>query len=169
MEHRPVPLDRFRLDASGATAVEFALVLPLLAFLLFGMAEVGILGIAAAEFDNAVFDAARTIRTGQDDGPKSATAFETLVCSRMTAPRTECRERLTVSVREFDSFADTAGPAAGDPGGQFEESGPGAVMMVQAVYRREIISPMLAPVLRSSRPRDIVLRATAAFKNEPFG
>jgi Flp pilus assembly protein TadG len=163
------PFARMRRDERGATALEFALILPLLVFMLFSMAEVGIVGIAAAEFDNAVFDAARTIRTGQDDAPQSATAFETLVCSRMTAARTECRDRLTISVQSFDSFADTTSAAAGEPGGHFDPGGPGAIMMVQAAYRREVIAPMLAPVMRSRSPQDLTLRSTAAFKNEPFG
>ncbi|HLY54169.1 MAG TPA: TadE/TadG family type IV pilus assembly protein [Stellaceae bacterium] len=60
---RPL-LGRARAERSGATAVEFALLLPALAYLIFGVVDMGLMMFASEEMDLAASEAVREIRTG---------------------------------------------------------------------------------------------------------
>ncbi len=55
----------FHDDRRGATAVEFAIVAPVFFFLIFLIAETAMIFIAEQVLDNAVFESARLVRTGQ--------------------------------------------------------------------------------------------------------
>lgn len=61
---RSLKFKRFPSAEDGATAVEFALVAPVLFFLAFGIVETGIVYAADILLKNATYDAARTGRTG---------------------------------------------------------------------------------------------------------
>ena len=73
----------FLHDRSGATAIEFAFVAPVLFLSLFSIIEVGMLGMMSSGLDNAVFETSRMIRTGRSDAPASAAAFEDQVCEKL--------------------------------------------------------------------------------------
>ena len=81
--HQRVRRRGFRRDERGATAVEFALVAPLLCFMLLSIVEIGMLAMMSSALDNSVIEVARRIRTGRSDGPTSASTFEDQVCTHL--------------------------------------------------------------------------------------
>ena len=70
-------------DDDGATAIEFAFVAPLLFLTLFSLVEIGMLAMMSSGLDNAVYETARRIRTGRDDGATNASGFEDQICARL--------------------------------------------------------------------------------------
>lgn len=160
---------RFGQDERGGAAIEYALLAPILIFLLFATIEVGLVGMMSAGLDNGVTQAARMIRTGQDDGPVDNAGFEGLVCTSLGGDTAECRSRLQVSVRRYATFAQAVAAAQSPPDGAFDKGEAGDIIMVRAAYRWPMITPTLG-VLGEPRPApfEVTLDARAAFKNEPY-
>lgn len=158
---------RFRRDESGATAIEFAFVAPVLFLTLLSLVEMGVLGMTIMNVDAAVLESSRRIRTGRDDAAASAQAFEDQICSNMGGGLATCRERLVISVNRFDKFADANALAAAPPDGTFDKGGAGDIIIVKANYRWPLLTPLLANMERGG-PTDVIIPARAAFKNEPF-
>ena len=112
----PGPLRRLLRCPSGATAIEFALVAPIL-FLTLGMiVETGLFLTVQYMLQDATITAARQIRLGTVGPTSSATGapnqmsmagFKTLVCNELLniiVPN--CRTRIVVDARRAASFAD---------------------------------------------------------------
>lgn len=158
----------FRRDQRGATAVEFALVAPILFLALFSLVEVGMLGMMSSALDNAVFETSRRIRTGRDDGPTSASTFEDQICGRMGGSLGECKSRLTVSVQKFDRFTDANAVVNAAPAGQFNKGSAEDIVIVKADYRWPLMTPFIATAYHRDGPMNVTLGARVAFKNEPF-
>jgi Flp pilus assembly protein TadG len=156
----------FRGDESGAAAIEYAIIAPVLFFALLSLIEIGVLGMMTSGLDNAVIDASRRIRTGRSDAASSASAFEDQVCGRL--PLTSCRDRLVVSVQKFSGFATAGAAVAAAPQGQFDKGGPSDIILVKADYKWPLITPFLATAYHRSGPMDVTVSARFAFKNEPF-
>jgi Flp pilus assembly protein TadG len=159
---------RLRRDEGAATAVEFALIAPVLILTLFSIIEIGVLGFVSNNLDDAVGSAARTVRTGQADGPNSASALEDLVCTRMIDPATTCRDKLTVSVEKYGSFATMAASADTPPNGAFDKGASGDIILVKANYRWPLVTPFIGQIFHHTSPSEVQLDARMAFKNEPF-
>src|SRR5262245_33153940 len=74
---------RWRRDERGSAAVEFAIIAPVFFFLMFVIAETALVFIAEQVLDNAVFETARLIRTGQvQQAGMSKADFKAQVCAR---------------------------------------------------------------------------------------
>lgn len=159
---------RFSQDARGATAIEFALVAPLLFFALLSLVEIGVVGMLSASLDTAVVDAARRIRTGRDGAATTAEQFKAQVCARMGTPG-PCTSQLSISVQTFAKFADANQVAAAGPDGRFDAGGPGDIVLVKADYRWPLMSPFLGGAFSRSGAFEVKIPARAAFKNEPYG
>lgn len=158
----------FRTDNSGATAVEFALVAPLLCFALLSLVEIGMLGMMQSGLDNSLVEVSRKIRTGRADGPASATSFEDQVCGNIGGSLSACRDRLTISVQQFDNFAAATGVITAAPAGQFNKGGPDDIIIVKADYRWPLMTPFIATAFHRDGPLSITLGSRMAFKNEPY-
>lgn len=158
----------FRRDASGSAAVEFALIAPILFFALLSLVEVGVLCMMSNGLDNAVSATARSIRTGRADAPATASAFEDMVCARMHADLADCRERLTVSVRIFDSFAAAAATTAAPPAGEYNRGAASDIILVKANYEWPLITPFLSQGYEHTGPYQVTMASRVAFRNEPF-
>lgn len=158
----------FRRDERGATAVEFALVAPILCFALLSLVEIGMLGMMSSGLDNAVIEAARRIRTGRADGPTSATTFEDQICANLGGNTSACRSRLVVSVQKFSKFYDAGGSISAPPNGAFDKGVAGDIIIVKADYNWPLMSPFIATAFERSGPMNIMLGSRLAFKNEPF-
>jgi Flp pilus assembly protein TadG len=154
-------------DRSGASAVEFAMIAPLLIFILVSIFELGTLALISSGLDTAVNDISRLIRTGQP-GPVSAASFEDMVCTRMGGNVTDCMTRMTVSVSKFGAFTSANSFATTPPDSSFDKGGAGDIIVVKVDYTWPIISPMLAPSFPSTAPFQLTISSRAAFKNEPF-
>ncbi|MBX3486211.1 TadE/TadG family type IV pilus assembly protein [Phenylobacterium sp.] len=159
---------RFSRDEGGATAIEFALVAPLLFFSLFSLIEIGMLGMMSSALDNAVVESARRIRTGRDDGPTSAASFKNQICDNMGGAVGSCLSRLTVSVQRFPKFYDANQVAAAQPAGEFNKGGPGDIVLVKANYRWPLMTPFLATAFNRDGPMQVTIASRTAFKNEPY-
>ncbi len=95
---------RFWRNASGASALEFALVAFPFILLVLAVLEVGIVYFANFMLENAVAQGARLIRTGQAQNQNfDAGKFKTEVCKNLSAP-IDC-SRLMLDVRHFSSFS----------------------------------------------------------------
>jgi Flp pilus assembly protein TadG len=158
---------RFERDERGATAIEFAFVAPVLFFALLSLIEIGVLGTMMMGVDAAVLEAARRIRTGRDDAASTAQEFEDQVCANIGGGLASCRDRLLISVKRFDKFADANAVADAAPDGTFNKGGAGDIIIVKANYTWPLLTPFLAN-LEHDGPTDVIIPARAAFKNEPF-
>ena len=158
----------FLHDRSGATAIEFAFVAPVLFLSLFSIIEVGMLGMMSSGLDNAVFETSRMIRTGRSDAPASAAAFEDQVCEKLGGNVTNCRDRLTISVQRFDRFADANAGVAAAPAGQFNKGAAEDIIIVKANYVWPLMTPFIATAYERNGPLSITLGSRVTFKNEPF-
>jgi Flp pilus assembly protein TadG len=159
---------RFALDTSGATAIEFAFVAPVLFLSLFSIVEVGMLGMMSSGLDNAVFETSRTIRTGRGDAPASAAAFEEQVCDKLGGDMDKCKARLTISVQRFDRFSDANTIIAAAPAGQFNKGGAEDIIIVKANYVWPLMTPFIATAYEHNGPLSVTLGSRVTFKNEPF-
>jgi Flp pilus assembly protein TadG len=159
---------RLRRSDDGATAIEFAFVAPVLFFALFSLVEIGMLGMMTSGVDNAVYEAARRIRTGREDAATSAATFEDQICARLGGNLAACRERLTTSVQRFSRFADANALAAQPPDNSFDKGAAEDIIIVKADYRWPLMTPFLATSNGRTGPLEITLASRVTFKNEPF-
>jgi Flp pilus assembly protein TadG len=155
-------------DRSGGSAVEFAILAPILIFVLISIFELGILALMSSALDNAINDVSRLIRTGQSPGPVSAASFKDMVCTRMGGNVADCMGRMKVSVEQFSRFTDANLVATTAPNDTFNKGGANDIIVVKADYTWPLISPMLAPSYPSAGPFQVTISSRAAFKNEPF-
>ncbi|MDZ4375987.1 MAG: TadE/TadG family type IV pilus assembly protein [Phenylobacterium sp.] len=158
----------FRRDESGATAIEFAFVAPVLFFALFSLIEIGMLGMMSSGVDNAVFEASRRIRTGRDDAATSAATFEDQICTRLGGDMTACRDRVVTSVQRFSRFADANSVATSPPDNAFNKGAAGDIIIVKVNYRWPLMTPFLATTRGRTGPMEVTISSRVAFKNEPF-
>jgi len=159
----------FRRDESGAAAIEFSLIAPVLFFALFSIIEIGVLGMMTSGLDSAVIQAARRIRTGRDDAASSASQFKDQVCGNMGGPlTTSCRDRLVISVQKFSNFTNAAAAAAAQPAGQFDKGTASDIILVKANYKWPLMTPFLATAYNRTGPMEVTITSRMAFKNEPF-
>ena len=158
----------FLADDSGASAAEFALVAPILFALLFGTIEVGVQGMVTSSLENAVGAASRTIRTGESDGPTTASAFKNLICAGMVDSLTDCNARLSISVKPFASFSSAGSAVTTTLDGTFNKGGAGDIILVQATYDWPAIAPTFDAHLNRIGPTKVLLSTQAVFKNEPY-
>ncbi len=99
---------RFGRSRSGATAVEFTLVVVPFFLLTFGLAEIAMIGFAQSSLNFAISETARQIRTGraQMDGV-SAGQIEQQLCGELNSFIVmTCDNNLFLDVDRFDSFVD---------------------------------------------------------------
>lgn len=158
----------FWRDDRGGTAIEYAIVAPVLIFLLFATIEVAMVGMMSAGLDNAVARTGRMIRTGQADGPTNASQFETFVCRGLGEDNDECRSRLQVSVQRYANFSQATTADSSLPDGAFNKGSAGDIVMVRASYRYPLLTPQLGFYGTPSAAGEVLLDARTAFKNEPF-
>jgi len=116
---------RFRDSECGATAIEFALVAPVLLVLLFGIIAISLVFFAGVMLENATKHASRQLMTGEISSLDSTT-----VCSKLLAPEMFNCENLRVTVSNAQCFSNFVPPSSDAPG----IGGPSAAVMVKASY-----------------------------------
>lgn len=168
-------LGRFLKRKSGASAVEFALIVAPFLVLLIGLFEVAMIFIAMTTMEHGVAEAARRIRTGELQGSgASAESFKDLVCDS-TFGILDCDERLMVDVRVFDNFGAAQGDSPLQDGEINEDSlqfdaGQGSdIVLARVFYEWQIITPMIGGPMSNMTGDRRLLQASVAFRNEPFG
>jgi Flp pilus assembly protein TadG len=165
---------RFRADASGTVAIEFALVaIPFLAFS-FAIIETGVVYFAQEFLDFAVHEASRQILTGQVRG--SGTEPEQKIRARLKEilPAWLDTEKVVISVTSSSSFSSSelATKCVGQPLNQalfgVNVGSAGSMVVVQACYEYPIFASALGTGLVNNGGSGRILVATNIFRNEPY-
>lgn len=178
-------LRRLRREESGATAVEFGVIaLPFL-LLLFGIMSVCLFYFANFAIENAVWQAARAIRTGQlqqgkgaytgasTDADKKA-AFKQALCSY--APTfLDCNSKAVVIVQSNANFSGISEPSCTSDGNVINQSsaafnaGSGSsVVLVTVCYPWNFGGKL--PLFKMGNLNDgsLLMQASVAFRTEPY-
>ena len=169
-----LPNKTLRRDNAGAVAIEFALVLPIFAMLIFGLAEVSLIQFAATSLQGASTSAARQIRTGNvQESADPLAAFQEIFCDEVAA-FVSCDGGVIFNVESFGSFQSVTFAPLANPDGSlknttFAPGGPGAIMIVEAAYQWEILTPGLGLMLGDDGGTTRLISSTSVFRNEPYG
>lgn len=178
-------LERFAADRSGAMAVEFALVVAPLLFMIFAILELAIVFMVSSTLENATTDTARTIRTGavQTAGGASKTTIRNAICARLGWLQAQCQTNLSVDVRTYAAFNNPTIPDPivtttlpnGTTTRTFDETRvaynggvQGDIVLVRAFYRWKLITPYLSGGLERLDGGVTMLTSAATFRNEPY-
>lgn len=155
-------LHRLARSRRGTTALEFALVGPLLLMLVFIIIENGLMLFAQAVLDNATTAAARQIQIGTIT---TSAAFNTAICANTST-------FLNCSNLQFYVASSSSGfPAAVTPSStgafasaSFATGSGGSYVLAEVAYNRSFVAPWVI----SLGGTGWILLSTAAFQNEPF-
>ncbi len=169
---------RFARGQDGAAAVEFALVaLPFFALLL-GIIEIGMIYLISTTLEDATGNAARLIRTGSlqtQATTETASAFQAAICNKLSWLGSQCTSKLEVDVRTFAQFQSVSLPSPVANGKlqpqsqlQFTMGGPGDIVLVRAYYPWTLIAPALDGMTSQTSGGQLLITATATFRNEPY-
>ncbi len=160
----------FRDATRGVSALEFALVAPVLLLLMLLVMESGILLFGQAALDAATADAGRLIRTGQAQlAANGQSLFTTRLCSDLSGV-VSCSS-VQVNVQSAASFAALSTAIATTSSGAlattgFVPGGPGADVVVQVGYRPDLAIPLVGSVLQAAFGPLMV--STQVFQNEAY-
>jgi len=166
---------KFACSNSGSTALEFAIVAPVFLVALFGTMEVGIAYGAQASLQNSANQAARMVRTGQVQGQSmTQQQFRTQICNNIQ-PLLVCDSNLQIDLESYNTFnsANFASPLLAngtlDPSlANYSPGNPCDVVLLRVFYKWSVITPLIAPLLSDMPNNQMLLSATAAFRNEPY-
>lgn len=171
-------LSRWRSDAKGVTAIEFAMVAMPFLMLLFGIIGVGLYFFTTFTLENAVEQAARVLRTGQaQEAGFTEAQFKTKVCEYVPS-HIDCAGKVRVNVL---SFADTANITPGSlpnclngdntlaGATQYDPGGASEVVVVWVCYEWELSSKIPFLDLGNMAGGSRLIQATSVFRTEPFG
>jgi Flp pilus assembly protein TadG len=169
---RARPIVRFVKNRDGASALEFAMIAPVLFTLFLGMFDSAFMMMRDHILSAAADDASRIMRTGQYlNASDPEQAFRDAVCAR-TINLMPC-EDIYYDVRTFDNFQSVSMDAAqlgpnGEPTNfDFEPGGPTSVMAVRLLYNNEFATPFLNEVFGVPNT-GLPLTATVIVRGEPW-
>ena len=165
---------RFLRATSGATAVEFSLLLAPFLAIAFAILQTGIIFFAGQALETAAAKSARLILTGQAQMKGwSAGDFQSQLCALVTG-LFNCSTGIYVDVENYSSFA-AANLAVPVANGVFNSSdigfnpgGPGDVVVLRLYYKYPVFVNLLGSSLSNLNGGYNLLTATAVFKNEPY-
>ena len=178
---------RLRRDDRGATAIEFAVVGTLFFTIVFAILELALIFFTSSVLSHATAEAGRSIRVGQFQGCGKQDAFKALVCDRMKG-MLNCSSNLRVDVITGSGFRSLNMPDAGNGGisdpngnqqvnnGRFDSTQAGDPVAVRATFYYPLMLPPKLTRLETRggagggvvAPGRHIIRATTAFRNEPF-
>lgn len=168
---------RFIANRKGATAVEFAMIAPMLFGFLFAILETGTLFVRATALETGIEEAKRVTMTGQIASAGAPAmqeaAFRTAFCAQVDWI-IKC-EDVKFDVRAFTTFGAAAmpNPVSGgvfDPTGmQFNPGLPCQIVVIRAYYEVKSITGFIRNDVANLGSGNVLLGGSAAFKNEPFG
>jgi Flp pilus assembly protein TadG len=162
-----------RRDEDGSVAIEFAIIAPVFFFLMFVIAETALVFVAEQVMDNAVFETARLIRTGNAQS-MSEEEFTDEVCNRVSI-FVDCGSAdFYLDVKSYATFDSMVldqpvddEDEFEDPGG-FEFGGPSDIVVVRAYYQWPTNAIFGSLSLKNLSNGKRLIGAFAAFRNEPF-
>lgn len=167
---------RLRRSEDGSAAVEFALIAPAFFFLMFVIAETALVFVAEQVMDNAIFETARLVRTGQvQKGGISQANFRTAVCNRMSV-FIDCNSgNFYLDVRSYSDFASMQlGPPVDEDEeyldeGTYQFGNENDIVVVRAYYQWPTNRIFGGLSLQNLDNGKRLIGSFAAFRNEPYG
>ena len=164
-------------DRRGASAIEFAIVGPLLISMSCFSIEVGLDMFTQQALDYATMSAARQVQIGASQGTSAtADAFKTNVLCPQLPGFLTC-DRVLVQINRVDDYYDTnAYKPPAKPDGSVDQSampycnpGPATLMMVRAVYMAPVFTAYaFQPTTNFEGVAALPLTSTAALMTERF-
>jgi Flp pilus assembly protein TadG len=181
----PGLLRRWRRDESGLTAVEFALVAMPFLLLLFGIMSVCLFYFANFTLENAVWQAARAVRTGQmqqssgdytglTTTAERIQAFKKAMCDR--APTFfNCLSKAVVIIQSNANFGNISQPTCTNNGtminqnqAAFDAGGASAVVLVTVCYPWDFGGKLPFFSMSDLNDGSLLMQASVAFRTEPY-
>jgi Flp pilus assembly protein TadG len=181
----PALMRRWQKDESGATAIEFGIVAMPFMLLLLGIMWVSMFYFANFSLENAVWQAARAIRTGQvqqSTGAYAGTvtnedrkqAFKQALCAK--APTFfNCSSKAVVIVQSNSNFAGINEPTCANNGtmidqgtATFNTGGASAVVLVTVCYPWDLASKLPFFTFGNLNDGSYLMQASVAFRTEPY-
>jgi len=167
-------MNRFRTSIDGTTAVEFAMLAPVLMYIFMGILEISLMFFAAVNIDGAAIDAARRIRTGQAQTSGNAqTDFDSAFCAGLSGA-ISCSD-VFYDVRTVSNFTSVSlttdiDPVTGDPITYgFTAGGAGDIIVVRAMYYWDFATPLIGKFFETtSGSSRRLLTSTVVFRTEPY-
>ena len=166
----------FARREDGAVAVEFAIVAAPFIALILATLQTSLAFFAGQVLESAVVDSSRVILTGSaQNGNMTQSGFATTVCGKVQA-LFNC-SKLMIDVQTANSFANanTSMPtltfdAKGNVTNnwQFQPGNPGDIVVMRVMYQWPVFLGPLGLSLSNESNGNLLLMATATFKNEPF-
>lgn len=166
---------RAAADKSGATALEFAIVAPIMLLFMMAIIELGAVYVGDATLRMTTNTIAREVRTGQVQALNlSKTQFRDLYCSKLPL-FLKCDASLEIDVEAYNTFGAAGYQPAIMPDGTLnlglDNYDPGTscdVVLVRAFYQWPVQTPGFLPFLVNLAGNKHLLSSAAAFRNEPF-
>lgn len=167
---------------SGATAIEFAIILPLFLSFILGIFDICSYFFVAGQLQYGVEQASRAIRVGDatvtGNTKAKAAAFRDLVCSNIyTFMVNDCSNNLKVDVRSFSTFDVISYPPNQDLNGDgiidddevsYCAGEPSSAVVARAYFNYTTIVPSLAVLFTSVVPGTITISSSTTFRTEPY-
>ncbi len=164
-----------RRDERGSVAIEFAIIAPIFFFLMYVIAETALVFVAEQVMDNAVFETARLIRTGQaQDAGMTKTDFTNQVCSRVSVFINCSGANFYLDVKSYPTFGDMviAQPVDDDDDfvdpGAFDFGTASEIVVVRVYYQWPTNRIFGSLSLKNLSNGKRLIGSFAAFRNEPF-
>jgi Flp pilus assembly protein TadG len=166
-------------DARATTAVEFALVAPLVIALILGAMQIAVIYLAQAELENAAEQAARIVLTNQApaSGAAGQASFVDTVCGYLPA-LFSCSgvmvdlEAQSISPTSSDALVLTPPTLTYGSSGQVTNSwnynpgSPGKLMILRVMYQWPVVAGPLGLVFSDLANGTLFLSSTQVFQNE---
>lgn len=166
---------RLRRNERGSAAIEFAIIAPVFFFLMFVIAETALVFIAEQVMDNAVFETARLIRTGQvQEANMSKEDFKDEVCDRMSVFVDCSSTNFYLDVKSYATFGDMVVNNPLNQQENFNDPGTFAfgtandIVVVRAYYQWPTNKIFGSLSLKNLANGKRLIGSFAAFRNEPF-
>jgi len=178
-------LRRWRADQSGVTAIEFGIVAMPFIMLLFGTISVCLFFFTTFTMENAVWQASRSIRTGQfqqgqggysglataEDRKK---AFKTALCAKSPA-YVDCNKAVVLVQSNSGGFGSITQPVCATDGtiideakAEFNPGGASSVVLVTVCYPWSFGGKLPFLALSNLKDGSLLIQASVAFRTEPF-
>jgi len=169
-------------DVSATTAVEFALVAPLVIALILGAMQIAVIYLAQAELENAAEQAARVVLTNQAPASGSAgqATFASTVCGYLPA-LFSCSsvmvdlEAEAVCANSSDALTLTPPTLTYNSAGQvtntwnYNPGSPGTLEILRVMYQWPVFAGPLGLVFSDLSNGTLFLSSTQVFQNEQSG
>lgn len=182
-------LKRFGANADGVTAIEFAIIAPVLMLFVVGIMEVGLMVGGQQILEDAVFVGSRTTKTGYVATGSTQAATVTSAIKKAAGPYLDPTKLVVTSTSYPDyssipePFTDTNNNGVRDPteaytdingNGKYDAGaagtsgygGGGEVVVFTATYPWKLYTPLIRNLMAASGT--FTLSARAVIKNEPY-